>query len=162
GDAERAKIVDFGLAGADTVDGRKGFKGNPQYASPEQFGLFGGRVEAGSDLYSLGLVLAEATIGEPLPMGDTQNERIAFRKVRRALPEYVPVAIQQEILPLLEPDPKKRPASAAAAMHAKAKVDVARKELVREEKEEKGEDWIASTVFLATAIGVGLGIGFTV
>src|SRR5258708_63364 len=58
GDPERAKIVDFGLAGADTADGKKGFKGNPLYASPEQFGLFGGKVEAVSGPFSLGLVLA--------------------------------------------------------------------------------------------------------
>lgn len=153
GDPAKAKVVDFGLAGVGGADGKKGFQGNPVYASPEQFGLFGGKVEAQSDLYSLGLVLTEATMGEPLPMGETQNERQAFRKVRPVLPDYVPVEIRREILPLLEPDPKNRPADARAALNARAAVE-------KTDPVNEGEEWLAATIFLATAIGVGIGLGF--
>src|SRR5215467_7229328 len=63
GDLARAKIIDFGIArstrvGDGTIIG-SGFAGKNNYVSPEQLGLFGGDVTTKSDIYSLGLVLAE-------------------------------------------------------------------------------------------------------
>ena len=76
GDPRRAKIIDFGIArsqrmGEGTIIGA-GFAGKFNYASPEQLGLAGGEVGPKSDIYSLGLVLAEALRGRPLDMGGAQ------------------------------------------------------------------------------------------
>src|SRR5260370_930997 len=64
---ENAKIIDFGIAkwtaaGEKTIIGGD-FAGKYSYASPEQAGMYGGKVDARSDIYSLGLVLASAAIG---------------------------------------------------------------------------------------------------
>src|SRR5258708_9311220 len=64
---EHAKIIDFGIAKS-TATGEKtiiggDFAGKYSYASPEQAGMYGGKVDARSDIYSLGLVLASAAIG---------------------------------------------------------------------------------------------------
>src|SRR5215813_5018161 len=73
GDLARAKIIDFGIArstrvGDGTIIG-SGFAGKNNYVSPEQLGLFGGDVTAKSDIYSLGLVLAQCLTGQPINMG---------------------------------------------------------------------------------------------
>ena len=56
------------MLGDGTVIG-SGFAGKYNYVSPEQLGLFGGDVTAKSDIYSLGLVLAEALTGAPARHG---------------------------------------------------------------------------------------------
>ena len=65
----RPRIIDFGIArsravGGDTLIGG-GFAGKYDYVSPEQLGLFGGEVTPRSDIYSLGLVLAQSLRGRP-------------------------------------------------------------------------------------------------
>ena len=114
-DVARAKIIDFGIARTTqhgTVIGG-GFAGKFNYVSPEQLGLFGGDVTAKSDIYSLGLVLAQALTGKPLDMGGSQVEII---EKRRKLPDLG--AIDMRFRPLLEqmlqPDPAKRPEFMAA------------------------------------------------
>lgn len=115
GQLRRAKIIDFGIArsplGEGTVIG-DGFAGKLSYVSPEQLGLFGGDVTGRSDIYSLGLVLAEASLGRRLDMGQNHAEVI---ERRRAVPDLT--AIDSRIRPLirsmLQPDPKDRPASMA-------------------------------------------------
>ena len=67
GRPDQAKLIDFGIAKILETGDRTvvtGFKGKISYASPEQFGMFSGRVSARSDLYSLGLVLAAAASGD--------------------------------------------------------------------------------------------------
>src|SRR6266481_2126806 len=76
GDLAKAKIIDFGIArstrgGDGTIIG-SGFAGKYNHVSPEQPGLFGGDVTAKSDIYSLGLVLAECLTGQPINMGGSQ------------------------------------------------------------------------------------------
>jgi serine/threonine protein kinase len=112
---DQAKVIDFGIAkilesGDQTVV--TGFKGKLSYASPEQFGMFGGDVSARSDLYSLGLVLVAAATGEPIPMGVTVAEAVHARQQSPRLPPTVPAGLRAEIAPLLAPDPAHRPASA--------------------------------------------------
>jgi Protein kinase domain len=114
-DVTRAKIIDFGIARTNqhgTVIG-SGFAGKFSYVSPEQLGLFGGDVTGKSDIYSLGLVLAQALTGKALDMGGSQVEII---EKRRKLPELG--AIDMRFRPLLErmlqPDPAQRPESMAA------------------------------------------------
>jgi serine/threonine-protein kinase len=117
-DVGRAKIIDFGIArstefGDTTVIG-SGFAGKYNYVSPEQLGLFDGDVTAKSDIYSFGLVLAQALAGQALDMGGTQLLPIMDK--RRALPDLG--AIDARLRPLLEamlqPNPAQRLESMAA------------------------------------------------
>ena len=115
GDVARAKIIDFGIARTTqhgTVIG-SGFAGKYSYVSPEQLGLFGGDVTPKSDIYSLGLVLAQALIGKAIDMGGSQVEII---EKRRKVPNLG--SIDGRFRPLLEqmlqPDPAQRPESMAA------------------------------------------------
>ncbi|CAN7389011.1 protein kinase domain-containing protein [Bosea sp. LjRoot237] len=123
GQVIRAKIIDFGIAKSKlaekTVIG-SGFAGKYNYVSPEQLGLYGAEVTGKSDIYSLGLVLAEALGGRPLDMGGTQMQIL---EKRRRVPDLS--AIDKRIRPLLArmlaPDPKDRHADMAevAAWQAK-------------------------------------------
>ena len=111
---EAAKLIDFGLCkltdpSQHTIVGTS-FAGKLRYAAPEQFGLFGGAVDQRSDIYSLGLVLAAAARGRPLDMGDTFEAAIAARGRVPPLDD-VPAALQDWLRAMLEPDPKRRPAS---------------------------------------------------
>jgi eukaryotic-like serine/threonine-protein kinase len=117
GDLAKAKIIDFGIArstraGDGTIIG-SGFAGKYNYVSPEQLGLFGGDVTAKSDIYSLGLVLAQCLLGRPIDMGGSQFEVV---EKRRALPDLQ--AIDPHFRPLLgkmlQPAPVDRPESMAA------------------------------------------------
>ncbi len=110
GDPARAKIIDFGiarLAETKTVIGT-GFAGKYAYASPEQFGLQGGEVTLRSDIYSLGLVLAQASRGRALDMGAEYPNVIAKRS---SVPDLAEV--DSRLIPLLQamlqPDPRQRP-----------------------------------------------------
>ncbi len=115
GQVTRAKIIDFGIAKSKlaekTVIG-SGFAGKYNYVSPEQLGLYGAEVTGKSDIYSLGLVLAEALGGRPLDMGGTQMQIL---EKRRRVPDLS--TIDKRIRPLLArmlaPDPKDRPADMA-------------------------------------------------
>jgi hypothetical protein len=109
-----AKIIDFGISkvadpAAKTIIGDT-FAGKYSYVSPEQLGMFGGAVDARSDIYSLGLVLAAAAIGEPLNMGASPSTAV---EARQAVPnlERVPADLRKELSLLLQPDPADRPQS---------------------------------------------------
>jgi eukaryotic-like serine/threonine-protein kinase len=117
GELAKAKIIDFGIArstraGDGTIIG-SGFAGKYNYVSPEQLGLFGGDVTAKSDIYSLGLVLAQCLLGRPIDMGGSQFEIV---EKRRAVPDLR--AVDPQFRPLLgkmlQPDPADRPESMAA------------------------------------------------
>jgi eukaryotic-like serine/threonine-protein kinase len=117
GDVRRAKIIDFGIARSTrnndgTIIG-SGFAGKYNYVSPEQLGLFGGDVTAKSDIYSLGLVIAECITGRAIDMGGSQFEVL---EKRRNVPDLA--AIDSRLRPLidwmLQPGPKDRPDSMAA------------------------------------------------
>ncbi|MEE3326033.1 MAG: serine/threonine-protein kinase [Myxococcota bacterium] len=112
GDVARAKLIDFGIAkllesGQGTVV--DGFKGKLSYASPEQLGFFGGRIDGRSDLYSLGLVLCAASLGHPIGMGKTVVEAVDARRSLQALPDQIPVGLRSALAPLLALDPADRP-----------------------------------------------------
>jgi serine/threonine protein kinase len=115
-DVRRAKIIDFGIARSTrsndgTIIG-SGFAGKYNYVSPEQLGLFSGDVTAKSDIYSLGLVIAECVTGRAIDMGGSQFEVL---EKRRKVPDLG--AIDSRLRPLidwmLQPDPKDRPDSMA-------------------------------------------------
>jgi serine/threonine-protein kinase len=114
GKVELSKIIDFGIAkssdpGDKTVVGTD-FAGKYSYVSPEQLGMYGGHVDARSDIYSLGLVLVAASAGRSIDMG---NSMASVIQARQGVPDLstVPAELRAEIAPMLEPDPAKRPAS---------------------------------------------------
>jgi eukaryotic-like serine/threonine-protein kinase len=117
GDMARAKIIDFGIARSTRLGDERtvigaGFAGKYDYVSPEQIGLFGGHITPRSDIYSLGLVLAEALRGKPIEIGGNYVEVI---EKRRIAPDVGP--IDERLRPLIEhmlqPNPDDRPASMA-------------------------------------------------
>jgi serine/threonine protein kinase len=117
-DLARAKIIDFGIARSTRSDADgtiigSGFAGKYSYVSPEQLGLFGGQVTPKSDIYSLGLVMAEVLTGRPIDMSGSQLDII---EKRRKVPDLG--TIDPRFRPLLErmlqPDPTDRPDSMAA------------------------------------------------
>jgi serine/threonine-protein kinase len=115
GNVARAKIIDFGIArstllGEGTVIGG-GFAGKSAYVSPEQAGLFGGDVTAKSDIYSLGLVLAEALTGNRLDMGGNHAQVV---EKRRAVPDLS--GVDARMRPLIERMLQPRPGDRIATM----------------------------------------------
>src|SRR6202012_3539560 len=81
-------------------------------AAPEPLVLFGGDLTSRSDIYSFGLVLAEAVLGKPLDMSGSHADVVLKRQ---KLPDLS--GIDSRLLPLLtrmlQPDPKDRIGSMA-------------------------------------------------
>jgi hypothetical protein len=159
GDVSRAKLIDFGIAksadpseatliGGDLV-------AKAAYASPEQLGLFGGRVDSRSDIYSLGLVLAAAAIGfgKTLDMGTTPATLIASRQ---RVPDLsaVPAELRAAIAPMLAPAPADRPPSMQAlldASHGRA--------VPAQPTSNRGWATIGAAALAALVVAAGVGFG---
>jgi TolB-like protein/Tfp pilus assembly protein PilF len=123
--ALEVKVIDFGLAKVtaeslgemDLTHG--GFVGTPSYASPEQFA--GGRVDARSDIYSLGASLWFALTGR-LPCAGTNLEEIrrcqkeAPLPVQQLVARKVPAPVVALLRSMLAVDPDERPTSARELM----------------------------------------------
>ena len=108
---EEAKLIDFGIAkstqlGEKTLLGDK-FAGKYNFVSPEQLGLFGGKVTAQSDVYSLGLVAASALLGRAIDMSGSLVESIERRRVVPDLGGIVG-PMRQVIEAMLVPEPEQR------------------------------------------------------
>ena len=117
GDVRSAKVIDFGIArarraGEATILGG-GFAGKLNYASPEQLGLAGGDVTAKSDIYSFGLVLAEALLGKSIDMAGSQVEMVDKRRVVPAELAWIEPTMRPLLHAMLQPLPENRPASMA-------------------------------------------------
>ena len=111
----RARITDFGLAGAlGADDGLRG--GTPAYMSPEQ--LAGSETGLRSDLYSLGLVLYELYTGKRAYAGDSLADIRRARDRGPASPsslvDDLDPAVERAIQRCLAADPSLRPATALA------------------------------------------------
>jgi eukaryotic-like serine/threonine-protein kinase len=121
---ERVKVLDFGIAKltADTGGGKtQGVFGTPAYMSPEQCAS-SGAVDARADLYSLGCIFYELVSGRP-PFGHGGLELIAAHlrdtpPSPRTIAPWVPPAVEQVILQLLEKQPDRRLPSCAALIAA--------------------------------------------
>lgn len=112
GRVDKAKIIDFGIARAAEIGGGTllggHFAGKYNFVSPEQLGLFSGEVTSRSDMYSLGLVLAAALLGEPIDMNGNQVEVIEKRREIPDLSKLDPDS-REIISAMLQPNPDDRP-----------------------------------------------------
>ena len=113
------RLLDFGVAraqgqGMETLTKTGMILGTPEYMSPEQFGSH--KVEAPSDVYSLGVVLYELVTGQ-LPFSGHPMD-IALKIVTepvappRTINRDVPAWLDRIILKCLQKDLKKRYLSA--------------------------------------------------
>jgi beta-lactam-binding protein with PASTA domain/predicted Ser/Thr protein kinase len=116
-DADQAKVTDFGIAraGASDMTETGSIMGTAQYLSPEQ--AQGHVVEAGSDLYSIGVVLYELITGR-VPFEGEAAVTIALKHVSEAprppheINPRVPPELEQVVMWVLNKDPSDRPATA--------------------------------------------------
>ena len=124
GDETIAKIIDFGVAktltiitGGKQTDPMK-FLGKPEYCSPEQIPTSGNpvRVDARSDVYSLGIMLYELLSGHRPFDASTPHGCMAKHLSEDAVPfsEYdpdlnVPTDLERLVFGLLEKDRANRP-----------------------------------------------------
>jgi serine/threonine-protein kinase len=116
----RAKIADFGLAGAVAgIAGREAQVGTPQYMAPEQFA--GGELSVQTDLYALGLIVYELFTGkrvfegrDALALWQQRSSTAVTLSTQSGLDPIVARAIQH----CLHPDPSRRPRSAKALADA--------------------------------------------
>jgi eukaryotic-like serine/threonine-protein kinase len=118
GEPEQAVIIDFGIAkdmkaGARTIVGH-GFAGKYEYAAPEQLH---GRAEARSDLYALGASLLATYRGRVPDVAGSPGE-ILRAKEQRLDTTGVPEPLKTLIDDLTQPDPARRPPSAAVVVAA--------------------------------------------
>jgi eukaryotic-like serine/threonine-protein kinase len=116
---ERVKVLDFGIAKLTAERGAgqtQGVFGTPAYMSPEQCASTRA-VDSRADLYSLGCIFYELVVGRP-PFGHGGVELIAAHlrdtpPTPRSQTPWLPSAIEQIILGLLEKEPERRIPSCA-------------------------------------------------
>jgi hypothetical protein len=172
GEVTQAKIIDFGISKlADpetkTIIGTD-FAGKYSYVSPEQLGMFGGQIDARSDIYSLGLVLAAAAQGEPLDMGQSP---ISVIEARRSVPDLsrVPEGVRADLAAMLQPDPAARPQSMRALTGASGRqegrqaADVERRSGLKATGRRAGSAGRVGAVPIAAALAVVIvagGVGY--
>ncbi len=112
----RAKITDFGLAGATAgIIGAEARVGTPQYMAPEQ--VAGHALTERTDLYSLGLVLYEIFTGKRAFNATSLEELARLHSTTPTSPSAhvtgLNPLIERAILRCLDPDPAKRLPSAS-------------------------------------------------
>ena len=116
----KVKLIDFGIARAKTreVQTKTGhMRGKLSYASPEQ--IAAGAVDARTDVFSLGVLLYEATTLTRPFVGDSEPAIVSAilegrrRPIRELRPE-ASEALCEAIERAMHPDPESRWASAAA------------------------------------------------
>ena len=109
-----ARLVDFGLAAAIDDPGATSARGTFPYAAPE---VYAGRLDARSDLYSVGVAMYEMATGVQPYTGRNVREVLAAQ--RRGPPEDprthradLPAALADLICALVDPAPGARPQTA--------------------------------------------------
>jgi serine/threonine-protein kinase len=118
----RAKITDFGLAGAtEGIEGVEARAGTPGYMAPEQ--LSGGKLTQRTDIYALGLVLYELFTGKrAFEAGSVADMQRLQSETTPSTPsshvEGIDPLVESVILRCLATDPADRPESAQAVAAA--------------------------------------------
>jgi eukaryotic-like serine/threonine-protein kinase len=113
----KVRITDFGLAARQGEP--EGGGGTPAYMAPEQ--IAGRQASVQSDVYALGLLLYEIFNGRRAFEAGTSADQLRTDRRPTLLPcnlARLHPAVRQVIWRCLEPDPAKRPGSAAQVMHA--------------------------------------------
>ena len=119
GERNAVKIIDFGLAKATAADGLTAtgmLMGTPYYMSPEQ--VRGRRVDAASDVYSLGALAYHLVTGRP-PFAGENAIAVGFAHLSEMPPPPrqirgdVPVELDAAIMRALAKEPGDRPRSPA-------------------------------------------------
>ncbi len=112
-----AKLTDFGIAralDADHSTSTNSYLGTAAYSSPEQ--LRGERITPKSDVYSLGMTLYHAAVGEPPFSGspiEVANQQVSRSPVPpRARGAYIGERLEALILDCIAKDPAYRPDAA--------------------------------------------------
>jgi eukaryotic-like serine/threonine-protein kinase len=130
-DSDHAKVTDFGIAraGASDMTETGSIMGTAQYLSPEQ--AQGHAVSAGSDLYSVGVVLYELLTGR-VPFDAESAVTIALKHVSEwpaaptAVNPSIPPELEQIVMWALNKNAADRPTDAdqfiTALEHAKAAI----------------------------------------
>jgi len=118
----RAKITDFGLAGATRgIEGAEAMAGTPGYLAPEQ--IEGGALTVATDIYALGIVLYELFTGERAFPGDSaveimSRQRSGTRPTVASGSKLLEPAVESVLMRCMEFDPAARPQTATAVAAA--------------------------------------------
>lgn len=162
----RIKVMDFGIAklpNAETVTMTDKAIGTVYYISPEQ--ASGGRIDARSDLYSLGVLMYEMACGR-LPFNADSPVSVALMQVNdsavppRKLNPSIPLGLEQIILKAMEKDPEERYQSAALMLRHVTRLKENPHIVFREvqksirQKEKKRKPHRASHAMLPIILGV--------
>jgi serine/threonine-protein kinase len=111
GRLDQAKIIDFGIARESAVSQQTvvgdSFAGKLGFVAPEQFGDFGRRVGAWTDVYSLGLVVLAVAAGKAPDMGHTLVDAVDRRREGVDL-SPLPAALKPIFEKMLAPNPSDR------------------------------------------------------
>ena len=156
-DSGHAKVTDFGIAraGASDMTETGSIMGTAQYLSPEQ--AQGHPVSAGSDLYSIGVVLYELLTGR-VPFDAESAVTIALKHVSEAPPPpsvfnpSIPPELEQVVMWTLNKNPADRPTDADQFITALEQAKAAILSGV-------GGQHTASMAAVAAAAGAGAAMG---
>ena len=113
GRLDQAKIIDFGVGKEFARPAESASAPKPEkkslYLAPEQLGLFGGKVDERTDIYSLGLILAAAAGGTPVDAAGLPPATLFERRKEVPRIDDVPAELRGGLTAMLQPDPALRP-----------------------------------------------------
>ncbi|MFT3699149.1 MAG: serine/threonine-protein kinase [Kofleriaceae bacterium] len=110
------KVLDFGLAKQvgeldPRATGSGIVVGTPRYIAPEV--AVGGEMSPAADMYAVGVMLGELTIGKPLWHGDSLSDLLAQKMKPGDVLANVPVAVNALVRELISSKAHERPSAAA-------------------------------------------------